>query len=308
MKQTFLDKVFGLGDLNFFSEISSKYGCLDDMYVYARVQQRSSADEAIQVPPMGKLDCLTIALCRQGIYQVSINDKKYGVNANTLIVVPPEALLHIVPTNAGRKDVIFLFISRTFLVDINIDLNALNIRSLISSRTPVIHLSDDETTKLMQYTDLLLSNAGEKDVTIFTRNIARSICAAVFYQLLQFNYTRIANRADDAQTDKSRRSTYVYDFIRLVHLNYMKERSVTFYASQLCISPKYLSMLVKEVTKRSAVDWINEFVIIEAKNLLRFSGKNVQQVAYALHFPNQSSFGKYFRHLTGMSPTDYQKS
>jgi probable transcriptional regulator araC family len=47
-------------------------------------------------------------------------------------------------------------------------------------------------------------------------------------------------------------------------------------------------------------------VLQEAKNLLRYSGKNVQQVAYELNFTNQSSFGKYFKHLTGMSPTQFQ--
>ena len=53
---------------------------------------------------------------------------------------------------------------------------------------------------------------------------------------------------------------------------------------------------------------IDEFVILEAKNLLRFSGKNIQQIAYELNFPNQSSFGKYFKHLTGMSPSEYQRT
>ena len=96
--------------------------------------------------------------------------------------------------------------------------------------------------------------------------------------------------------------------MKLVHLHYTKERSVSFYASRLFISPKYLSLLVKEATGRSAARWIDYFVINEAKNLLRFSGKNIQQVAYALNFSNQSSFGKYFKHLTGMSPTEFQKN
>ena len=83
---------------------------------------------------------------------------------------------------------------------------------------------------------------------------------------------------------------------------------MAFYASKLFISPKYLSLIVKETTGKSAARWIDEFVLMEAKNMLRYSGKNIQQVAYALNFSNQSSFGKYFKHLTGMSPTEYQKS
>jgi AraC-like DNA-binding protein len=94
----------------------------------------------------------------------------------------------------------------------------------------------------------------------------------------------------------------------LVHIYYSKERAVKFYADKLFISPKYLSLLVKEATGRSAANFIDEFVVLEAKNMLRFSGKNIQQIAYALNFSNQSSFGKYFKHLTGMSPTEYQKS
>ena len=81
-----------------------------------------------------------------------------------------------------------------------------------------------------------------------------------------------------------------------------------FYADKLYISPKYLSLIIKESTGRSAAEWIDEYVILEAKNLLRFSGKNIQQIAYELNFTNQSSFGKYFKHLTGMSPSEFQRS
>ena len=129
--------------------------------------------------------------------------------------------------------------------------------------------------------------------------------SALFYQMMLFLYRRIDTR--DGVQSGPRRNSYVQDFLKLVHLYYTTERSVAFYAAQLFISPKYLSLLVKEATGRSAACWIDHFVIMEAKNLLRYSGKNVQQVAYALNFSNQSSFGKYFKHLTGLSPTEFQK-
>ena len=56
---------------------------------------------------------------------------------------------------------------------------------------------------------------------------------------------------------------------------------------------------------------IPTFILNRQHNYLfnkKDSGKNIQQVAYALNFSNQSAFGKYFKHLTGMSPTEYQKS
>ena len=100
--------------------------------------------------------------------------------------------------------------------------------------------------------------------------------------------------------------TYVHDFIGLVREHHRRERTVAFYADKLFISPKYLSLIIKETLGRSAAEIIDDYVILEAKNLLRFSGKDIQQVSYELNFPNQSSFGKYFKHLTGLSPSEYQ--
>ncbi|MFG6396731.1 MAG: helix-turn-helix domain-containing protein, partial [Muribaculaceae bacterium] len=104
----------------------------------------------------------------------------------------------------------------------------------------------------------------------------------------------------------SRKLAYVRTFLRLVRNNHRQERAIGFYADQMFISPKYLSLIIKEATGRSAAEWIDQYVIQEAKNLLKYSGKNVQQVAYELNFSNQSSFGKYFKHLTGLSPTQFQ--
>ena len=68
-----------------------------------------------------------------------------------------------------------------------------------------------------------------------------------------------------------------------------------------------MSLIIKEATGRTAAQWIDDYVIMAAKKLLRFSGKNIQQVAYELNFSNQSAFGKYFKRITGMSPTDFQR-
>ncbi len=135
----------------------------------------------------------------------------------------------------------------------------------------------------------------------------RCVIAALTYQVLQMVTRRIKDNSE-SKMPRSRRTTYVNEFMRLVHEHHTRERSVAFYAGKLFISPKYLSLIIKESTGKSATDVIDSYVVLEAKNLLRFSGKNIQQVAYELNFPNQSSFGKYFKHLTGMSPSEYQRS
>ena len=75
-----------------------------------------------------------------------------------------------------------------------------------------------------------------------------------------------------------------------------------------CISPKYLSQVIKNVTGRLAGEWISDYVILEAKALLKSNKYTVQQVCDMLNFANQSFFGKYFKRKTGMSPKNYMKS
>ena len=87
----------------------------------------------------------------------------------------------------------------------------------------------------------------------------------------------------------------IYDsFIKEIQKNYTKERSISYYADLLCITPKYLSQVVRKVSGRFAGDWINDFVILEAKALLKSRKYTIQQVADMLNFANQSFFGKYF--------------
>lgn len=278
---------------------------LSDYYLHARFNGKvDSKWEYIGKPR--RLSCITFVVVRHGQVTAEVDLISYSLRTNMLLIINPGSLFRISSVDPERLDISLLFVSTSFLLDINIDLNALNIRSLIEKRTPAVHLCPAEIQKLLRYFDLLELHTHE-EITIFSTNVARSICAAIFYELLQINYMRINRHADEVSSTR-RRSTYVHDFMRLVHFNYKSHRTLSFYADKLFISSKYLTVLVKEATGRSATEWIDEFVIIEAKNLLRFSGKNIQQVAYALNFPNQSSFGKYFKRLTGISPMAYQKS
>ena len=94
--------------------------------------------------------------------------------------------------------------------------------------------------------------------------------------------------------------------MKLLSAYHTKERSLQFYADKMFLSPKYVSGAIKSYSGKGALDWINEYVVLEAKMMLRYTEMSVQEVAYALNFPTQSAFGKYFRHLLGMSPKQYR--
>jgi AraC-like DNA-binding protein len=245
-------------------------------------------------------------LVRKGDIKLDINLERQELTAGSLMTMGPQAILSVAGVdNDSEIDVYTLFISERFMHDVNIDMNVLNMSNVSPEphRVPVMHLTDHECDLLEQYFSLLHHNTTANTTDMYVKSIARNLIASVVYQLLQFRTLR--TEPEEAQRPLSRRMSYVHEFMRLVQKYHTQERSVGFYAGKLFISPKYLSLVIKEATGKSAAEWIDDCVILEAKNQLRFSGKNIQQVAYALNFTNQSAFGKYFKHLTGMSPSEY---
>jgi AraC-like DNA-binding protein len=95
-------------------------------------------------------------------------------------------------------------------------------------------------------------------------------------------------------------------FYNLVLLHHRESHEVGFYADKLCLTPKYLSTVIKASTGKTAYEWINDYVILEAKALLK-SDMTVQQISDSLSFPNQSFFGQSFKRHTGMSPSEYRR-
>lgn len=248
---------------------------------------------------------LMFTLCLAGEVSVDINLSTYHITEDMVAVVGPDSIVKVNEVG-DNVDVYTLFISPEFIRDINIDINALGSRMYAHPRNPLLKLSPEEMSLLKKYFELLHIMAKESSEDVYTKNISRCLLASILYQMMQFVDKR--NEAEEEPTQFSRKMNYVQEFIHMVHKYHRKERSVGFYAGKLFISPKYLSLIVKESTGRSAAEWIDEYVILEAKNMLRFSGKNIQQVAYELNFTSQSSFGKYFKHLTGMSPSEFMKA
>ncbi len=280
---------------------SLEYGRLENSYLYARLNtSRLHINEPI------KLNGALLFKVNKGTLKLEINLNSHEYLTNSISRLNFGSLVKPLETDEDNE-IDIIFFHKDFLQNININFAAISTPMFIERQYSDIILSPDESELIDRYLSILKENTRSNINIQMGNNIASSMLAALIYQLVGLLYKRISDH-NTTKGQRSSRFAYVHDFIKLVHVHYIKERSVAFYADKLFISPKYLSLLVKETTGKSAARWIDEFVLMEAKNLLRFSGKNVQQVAYTLNFSNQSSFGKYFKHLTGLSPTEYQKS
>ena len=124
--------------------------------------------------------------------------------------------------------------------------------------------------------------------------------ASFFYECGTKCYPSIINSKQKSSTRLTEK------FLSLVQQHFKKERFLDFYANQLDVTTKHLSRTVKDTTGFTAVEWLDRYVILEAKVLLKSTTMSVQQISDELNFASQSFFGKYFKKHTGSSPKDFR--
>lgn len=116
-----------------------------------------------------------------------------------------------------------------------------------------------------------------------------------------------SGRDAEVRVAQSREQKLFADFMQLVALHAVHEHQIDFYASKLCLSPRYMSAIINKVSGKPAKQWIDEAIVARIKVALRHSDKQVAQISDEMNFANTSFFTKFFKRLTGMTPVQYRK-
>ena len=251
-----------------------------------------------------RMDGLFIGLREKGVSDFSIHLKHFKVGPNDLVIGSPGDLMQST-VNEGTYLSQTLMVSSNFLKEMYISLNSFMPFFASRKEHPVFHLTDGEVQELKEYFLLILDAVKRKD-DYFCIDITKRLIAAYMYKLGSIIYRHRPELQAEANKPIKREETLFKQFINLVSEHHRKERRVDFYAEQLFLSPKHFSTVIKKVSGKTAGQWIDEYVILEAKTLLKYSAMSIQEVAYYMNFPNPSFFGKYFKHHTGMSPSEYK--
>ena len=106
----------------------------------------------------------------------------------------------------------------------------------------------------------------------------------------------------------SREQRMFTDFIRLVNEYAPEHHTIDFYASRLCLTPRYLSSIITRQSGKSAKQWIDDALVTLIKIELKHSDKPIAQIADDMHFPSASFLTKFFKRKTGLTPTLFQHS
>ncbi|MBR1622282.1 MAG: AraC family transcriptional regulator [Prevotella sp.] len=92
-----------------------------------------------------------------------------------------------------------------------------------------------------------------------------------------------------------------------MNTSHVKHRPVEYYASELCISPKYLSVICKNNSGKTANEWIREHVLEDIRYYLRNTDYSIKEICNQLGFPNPSFFGKYVKEHFGVTPAQFRR-
>ena len=171
---------------------------------------------------------------------------------------------------------------------------------IVRLHEPKITLSDDDAHRLK-----------EKMLDIIGYLESRHIYKAKILQMLYAVFLLDVQSAQEKTVDRRRVSQRIEEiligFIRLLPRHFAEHHDIGFFASSLNISPVYLSRVVRKVTGRTVVDYINRHLLMEASYLLRTTSLSVTQIADRLHFADAPSFSKFFTRNKGITPKDYRK-
>lgn len=234
----------------------------------------------------------------------TLDYRKYTAGPHTVLGLLPFKVLTQLAASANAKAYMLVY-TNDFIASGLPSNKPLPVSHILSAKhTPLFELGqkDYETLKAsLMRIEHYLKDSGH----LFRKEI---ITNAIYNLMLESaNIYLKENTPDTAQPNSSIKEAYIKRFIEEMVKYGDKEHNPAFYANKLCISVQYLSLILKEVSGKTANSWIARYLITRAKVMLRKPDSTIQQVAETLNFSDQSSFGKFFKKHVGISPKRYQE-
>lgn len=222
-----------------------------------------------------RVDALVAVICLEGELICNINLKEYRITTNMMIINTPENIIQV--KDIGNCKFYGIAVASAFFEQSFLDARDMIPLYMQIQKESCFHLSNEDTDIFCRFISLMQLICHTQDTPKKTATLLR-LGSALAYKIHDKILTHDSPSKNDVKM--SRQEIFFGKFITLLTQYHTQERSVTFYAEKLCITPKYFSTLIKKQTGKSAAQWIDDYVILEAKNLLKFSGMSIQEIAY----------------------------
>lgn len=249
-------------------------------------------------------DAFIAILVLSGNGSIYINYKRYEVRCDMMSLLSSSHLFHFGNCSSDFR-CLCLFVSRRFMEEMD-STDMINKRVRYGVRlynSPVIRLPH-HSSEILRKRYSAVNEVLDMTTHFYYREVVLNRLFAFYLDLSDIIERCVVSRFDGNLT---RYEGIIQSFIELLAVYYRKEHHVEFYASRLNLSAHYLTLIVKRVTGQSICDFIFEMLFSEARTLLAYSKLSIQEIASVLNFSDQSSFGKFFKRRSGMSPIEFRK-
>ncbi len=238
-----------------------------------------------------------ISLCHKGSCQADFDMLPIEFKQHDIAVMLPN---HIIGYGKCSEDysTTMIVIDRSFFNELT---NRESFRGYLKYKNqPNYHLNNEQysqITTILATLRLVVEIPHPKR----TESLA-NLLDILFYALTDY-------RGDESLNTVEVRNTHLFNsFYDLLINNYKQQHEIAWYAERLCLTPKYFSGVIRQITGKSAAQWINEMLILQAKRLLyTHRDMNIQQIAYELGFKGNANFCRFFKDQTGLRPGEYRK-
>ncbi len=285
-------------DLAMVSKSEMAYYANEDLCIVTDIHP----NESIHSIRMGDI---LLVFCGEGSLRINLNGKEQQLNSMEALVCLPSTLLSNAVKSPDFKGGM-VFISKHLLRTSTSSAYDQLSKFFYLKENPIISLNEACIQTSQMYLNIILEKIRQKDAP-YQKEIINSLMRAYLFELM--GCIDLNTSPDDGYPRSfSQGERLVKDFLQMLGSDEVKQRFVTDYASRLCVTPKYLSAVCKNVTGKTASHWIDEFVVLEARHLLLNTDKTIKEIAQQLGFPNLSFFGKYIKAQLGTSPTNFRTS
>ena len=249
----------------------------------------------------GFVSCIAFMVVDKGWMKIHYSGRELTFHPNDLYIYSPGFPVTVIATSND-------FHGYCLMADEHVTIEAPFVHDLVHlAYLPIVQLHEPKQTLALDAAEHLLMKMREIIGYLQSDHIYKGEVLRMLYSIFLLDLKNAQNRAIVHRQTPQRVEEIFIGFIRLLPRYFAQHHDIPFYANRLHISPVYLSRVVRQVTGRTVVDYINQMLLMEASFLLQTSQLSITQIADHLHFADTPSFSKFFSRLNGISPKEYRK-
>ena len=254
-----------------------------------------------------KLNCFLIAVCIEGCIQLDVNYRTYKLQAGELLLGLPNTIISHTMLSPKYKVRLAGFSTRFLQRIIKMEKETWNTAIHIHNNPVKSVDNGEDQTVFGFYRDLIIAKINDEPHR-YHKEVIQHLFSAIFCEMMGQLHKEIeASGNMEGSKEGIKQVNYILrKFMELLSKDKGMHRSVSYFANELCYTPKHFSKVIKQACGRTPLDLINETTVEHIKYRLKRSEKSIKEIAEEFNFPNQSFFGKYVKAHLGTSPANYR--